>query len=276
VNGAAVEPLVALLRKLADAPTLPNGAIQAHAFDFRGRLTKLVVPREVVVPTGTEGQALLQRRLAADLVRSAGLQVVLPEATCRRLPLDLQAALRRRFGLAGRSEVATSRTLPTPPRGAPSGTTDVPRLALEALCRWIQEHAEHFAGHPASMASAPVYVVYRHGDLIAISVKHATRLLARFTQGTNPKALWEAWRARGWLRHDPDRFTIRRWEGTRQRRWLALTWAAWVQATGDQAGPRRKGAAMRPIPPKAAVQRRKLSVTVDESLLPDVDELGRF
>jgi metal-responsive CopG/Arc/MetJ family transcriptional regulator len=33
---------------------------------------------------------------------------------------------------------------------------------------------------------------------------------------------------------------------------------------------------MKPIPPKAAVQRRKLSVTVDETLLRDVDELVTF
>ena len=33
---------------------------------------------------------------------------------------------------------------------------------------------------------------------------------------------------------------------------------------------------MKPIPPKAAVQRRKLSVTVDQTLLQAVDELVTF
>jgi metal-responsive CopG/Arc/MetJ family transcriptional regulator len=33
---------------------------------------------------------------------------------------------------------------------------------------------------------------------------------------------------------------------------------------------------MRPIPPKTAVQRRKLSVTLDETLLQQVDELATF
>ncbi len=33
---------------------------------------------------------------------------------------------------------------------------------------------------------------------------------------------------------------------------------------------------MKPIPPKAAAQRRKLSVTLDETLLQQVDELAMF
>jgi len=33
---------------------------------------------------------------------------------------------------------------------------------------------------------------------------------------------------------------------------------------------------MKPIPPKATVQRRKLSVTIDEPLLQQVDELVEF
>lgn len=33
---------------------------------------------------------------------------------------------------------------------------------------------------------------------------------------------------------------------------------------------------MKPIPPKAAVQKRKLSVTLDQALVQDVDELATF
>ncbi len=33
---------------------------------------------------------------------------------------------------------------------------------------------------------------------------------------------------------------------------------------------------MKPIPPKATIQRRKLSVTIDETLLQQVDELATF
>lgn len=33
---------------------------------------------------------------------------------------------------------------------------------------------------------------------------------------------------------------------------------------------------MKPIPPKAAVQKRKLSVSLDQTLLQDVDKLAAF
>lgn len=230
--GPAGAPLVELLRALADVQTSPVWDTQARAFDYRGRLTKLVLPREALAPAGAEGTTLLQRWLDAGLVRPAGLQVVLPEATCRCLPVDLQAALRRRFGSAGGVNPARSRALPPPPRGAPSGTTDVPRLALEALCRWIQEHAEHFDGHPAHTMSSPLYGAYREGEMVGVSLQLARRLLARFTQGDDPNALWVTWRARGWLRHEPGHFTMRLAIGIRRRRWLALTWAAWGLAIG--------------------------------------------
>ncbi len=236
VDGAAMASLVELLRGLADAPASIEGSAQARAFDFRGRLTKFVLSRDVVAPDGAQGPVLLQRWLDAGIVRPAGLQLVLPERICRRLPADLQATLRRRFGSAGRLNPATSRALPAPQGGALEGAGDLPRPALEALCRWIQEHPQHFDGHPARAPLVPQHGVYRHGDLVAIDPRLATRLLARFTQGADPKALWEAWRARGWLQHDPDRLTLRFMVGTQRRRWLALTWAAWQHAIGDYSG----------------------------------------
>ncbi|MDQ7839440.1 MAG: type IV secretory system conjugative DNA transfer family protein [bacterium] len=233
--GPAGAPLVELLRALADVQTSPAWAIQARAFDYRGRLTKLVLPREAIAAAGADGPALLLRWLDAGLVRSAGLQVVLPEATCRCLPVDLQAALRRRFGSARRREPAMS-TAPATTQPAPrGGIRDLPLLALEALCRWIQEHGRHFDGHPARTTSSPVYGVYRHEELVAVSLCLAARLLARFTRGGDSKVLWEAWRARGWLRHDPDGVTLRLRIGNRRRRWLALTWGAWQTATGHRA-----------------------------------------
>jgi hypothetical protein len=205
---------------------------QARAFDFRGRLTKVVLSRDVFASADAQGQVLLQRCLEAGIARPAGLQVMLPEPTCRRLPADLQVALRRRFGSAGGVNPARSRALPTPPRGAPSGTTDLPLIALEALRRWIQEHAEHFDGHPARSLSSPLYGVYRDGELIGVSLRLATRLLGRFMRGDDPNALWATWRARGWLRHEPGHFTMRLAIGSQRRRWLALTWAAWELAIG--------------------------------------------
>jgi len=60
-----------------------------------------VLSRDVFALAGAQGPALLQRCLDAGAARPAGLQVVLPEWICRRLPADLQAALRRRFGRQG-------------------------------------------------------------------------------------------------------------------------------------------------------------------------------
>jgi hypothetical protein len=236
VDGAVLAPLVELLRTLADAPAPPEGSAQARAFDFRGRLTKLALSRDVFAPGDTPGAALLQRGLDAGLVRPAGLQLVLPEHVCRRLPADLQAALRRRFGSVGHDRSARSRARQTTHIGASGGAEDLPRLALERLCRWIQEHAQHFDGHPTRTDTSPLYGAYRHEDVVAMSLRLATRLLARFAPGGDAKMLWEAWRARGWLRHDPDRLTLRLRMGTQQRRWLALTWAAWQQATGEHRG----------------------------------------
>ncbi len=235
-DGDATASLVELLRALADAPPPPTAGVgQARAFDFRGRLTKLVLSREALAPDGAQGPAQLQRWLDAGVVQPAGLQLVLPERVCRGLPADLQAALRRRFGSAGRLKPGPSRALPAPQHGRPSGAHDVPRLALEALCRWIQEHPQHFDGHPARIASSPVYGAYRHEDLVAVSLRLAGRLLARFTPGGDAAPLWGAWRARGWLRHDPDGVTMRLRIGAQRRRWLALTWGAWQAATGDHA-----------------------------------------
>jgi type IV secretory pathway TraG/TraD family ATPase VirD4 len=234
-DGDVITPLVSLLRALVDAQIPPDGPVQVRAFDFRGRLTKLAVSRDVFAPGDAHGSALLQRCLDAGVARPAGLQIVLPEWSCRRLPADLQAALRRRFGSAGHDKSARSRALRTTHAGASGGTEDLPRLALERLCRWIQEHAQHFDGHPARTESAPRYGVYQPGELVAVSLRLVSRLLARFTQGGDSKVLWEAWRARGWLRHDPDGVTLRLRIGDQRRRWLALTWAAWQTATGTRA-----------------------------------------
>jgi hypothetical protein len=235
VDGDAVASLVVRLRALADAQTPTEGPPQVRAFDFHGRLTKLVLSREILAPNGAPDPTLLQRYLDAGIVRPAGLQLVLPERVCRGLPVDLQAVLRRRFGSGRRVDPASSRALPTPQPGASEGANDLPRLALGALCRWIQEHSQHFDGHPARLASSPVYGAYRHEDLVAVSLRLATRLLARFTPGGDATPLWGAWRARGWLRHDPDGVTMRLRMGAQRRRWLALTWGAWQTATGDHA-----------------------------------------
>jgi hypothetical protein len=242
VDGDAMASLVELLRALADAPASPDGSAQARAFDFRGRLTKLVLSREALVRNGAPDPALLQRYLDAGVARPAGLQLVLPERVCRGLPVDLQAALRRRFGSAARIDPARSRALPAPPHGTPTGTKDTPRLALEALCRWIQDHGQHFDGHPAHTMSSPLYGVYREGELIGVSLRLATRLLARFMQGDDPNALWVSWRARGWLRHEPGHLTLRLAIGDQRRRWLALTWGAWELAIGEHSSrPTREG-----------------------------------
>jgi len=234
-DGDVIMPLAGLLRALVDAQTPSDGSLQARAFDFRGRLTKLVLSRDVFGPGDAHGSALLQRCFDAGVTRPADLQIVLPEWSCRRLPADLQAALRRRFGSAGHHTSASSRALQTTHVGASGGTEDLPRLALERLGRWVQEHAQHFDGHPARAESAPRYGVYQHGELVAVSLRFVTQLLARFTQGGDPRALWDTWRARGWLRHDPDGVTLRLRIGDQRRRWLALTWAAWQAATGTRA-----------------------------------------
>jgi type IV secretory pathway TraG/TraD family ATPase VirD4 len=234
-DGDAIVPLVSLLRALVDAQIPPDGPVPVRAFDFRGRLTKLAVSRDVFAPGDAHGAALLQRCFDAGVARPAGLQIVLPEWSCRRLPADLQAALRRRFGSAGHDRPARSRARQTTHIGAMGGADDLPRLALERLCRWIQEHAQHFDGHPVRAESAPRYGVYQPGELVAVSLRLVTRLLARFTQGGDSKGLWEAWRARGWLRHDPGGVTLRLRIGDQRRRWLALTWAAWQTATRTHA-----------------------------------------
>jgi len=234
-DGDVIMPLVSLLRALVDAQTPPDGPVQARAFDFRGRLTKLALSRDVFLPGDAHGAVLLQRCFDTGVARPAGLQVVLPEWSCRRLSADLQAALRRRFGSAGHDTSARSRARQTTHAGASGGADDLPRLALERLGRWIQEHAQHFDGHPARTESAPRYGVYQQGELVAVSLRLVARLLARFAQGGDSKGLWEAWRARGWLRHDPGGVTLRLRIGDQRRRWLALTWGAWQTATGTRA-----------------------------------------
>lgn len=133
------------------------------------------------------GAALVRRRHHAAR-RSA---FVLPEQT-RRPPADLQAALRRRVGSAGRLNPATSHPLPTPQHSAPSGTTDVQRLALEVLGRWIQDHGQHFDRHTARTESAPRYGAYEHGELVAVSLRLCPRLLTWFVPGGDTTPLCEA------------------------------------------------------------------------------------
>ncbi|MGH2405172.1 MAG: type IV secretory system conjugative DNA transfer family protein, partial [bacterium] len=68
VDDAVTAPLVELLRTLVDAHTTPDGSALARAFDYRGRLTKLMLSRDVFVLTGAHGPALLQRCLDAGIV----------------------------------------------------------------------------------------------------------------------------------------------------------------------------------------------------------------
>ncbi len=112
-DGDVIMPLVSLLRALVDAQVPPDGPVPVRAFDFRGRLTKVALSRDVFTSAGAQGPVLLQCCLEAGIVRLAGLQVVLPEQTCRHLPAEVQAMVRRRFGSAARDEPARQ-PRPTP------------------------------------------------------------------------------------------------------------------------------------------------------------------
>jgi hypothetical protein len=59
---------------------------QARAFDFRGRLTKVVLSRDVFASADAQGPGLLQRCLETGIARPVGLQVMLPEPTAGACP----------------------------------------------------------------------------------------------------------------------------------------------------------------------------------------------
>ena len=113
------------------------------------------------------GAALVRRRHHAAR-RSA---FVLPEQTRRRLLLNCRPRCGAALDRPRRLNPATSHPLPTPQHSAPSGTTDVQRLALEVLGQWIQDHGQHFDRHTARTESAPRYGPYEHGELVAVSLR---------------------------------------------------------------------------------------------------------
>lgn len=88
----------------------------------------------------------------------------------------------------------------------------------------IQEHGQHLDGHPAwihrrSRAYISMGTLSRCAFDTPLGCSYGSRRW-------RPETVVGRVADRGWLRHDPDRFTLRLRVGDQRRRWLPLTWVA--------------------------------------------------